>query len=211
MAGGFKRGYKSFGKRSGGKPEIPMEVMQKRKKGARVASGGLIAIHVVFDAEELTAAIGAASLCDYVSRGLLMHHADAIERGQRPSGGPQAPLDPDGEQGRQAAKGKRPSARGNRGRPGSLPPNLTRSAVRATGKVVRIGGGMLGFTARAEIYPAFAKQAEWIAKEEALGHEFFSVTGEADAVIEEIVVDYLATVFDGVRYYDPSKTKAGSG
>lgn len=204
--GGRGGGYKPLGF---GKAEAPFEVMVKRRGGKLASTGGRIALDIKIDSEGLDVAIGAASLCDYVSRALLQHHADAIEEGRRPSGGAQAPLDPEGQQGRKAAEGRRPNIRGNTGTDRSIPRLLKRSEVRSTGKVVRIGrGGELGFTAHATIYPGAGLQGQFISDEADQGIEYFAVTGDADRVIEQVVVDYLATVFDGVRHYDPAKTKA---
>lgn len=201
------RGYKPLGF---GKQEPPFEVMAKRRGGKLAAAGTKVAIDVRIDSEEFAVAIGAASLCDYVSRGLLLHTAGSIETGKRPSGGAQRPLDPEGQQGRKAAEGRRPNTRGNTGTERSIPQLLTRSEVRATGKVTRIGrGGELGYTAHATIYPGAGLQGQFIAEEDAQGIEYFAVTGDADRVIEQVVVDYIATCMDGVRHYDPAKTRAG--
>lgn len=186
-----------------------MEVIAKRAEGKRAAAGDLLGLEVRMDVEPLTAAVGAASLCDYVSRALLVHTSESIMRGNRPEGGRQKPLDQDGQQGERARRGERPNVRASTGTPGNLPANLTRSQVRSTGGLVRIGrGGQLGYTAHATITVGNVLQNRFLAEEDAMGIEYFSVEGAADRVIEDVVIDYLATVFDGVRHYDGSKVKA---
>jgi hypothetical protein len=218
---GFGR-YKSFGRRGFGKPEPAVTVMAKRSSGKAASGGTLFGLDVRIEQDELTVSIGALSLCDYVSRALLEHTARAISDGQRPAGGSQVPLDSRGHQGREALAGKRPMARGNTGTAKAIPPNLTRSEVKGGGRIVTIGAspdfgrngqgpkraGTLGVSATADIYPMFAGQAKFIDEESALGVDYFAVDGIADRVIEDVVIDYLATVFDGERYYDPSKTTA---
>lgn len=183
-------------------------------------------LSVSLDSQGLEINVGAASLCDYVSRALLLHHANAIKSGRRASGSTQAKLDPDGGQGRLAAEGKRPSARGYTGKDESLPNVLTRSALRVSQRPVRIGttaasgprqkrrsgprAPVMGFTAHANIEPANALHAQWLIDEAGRGHEFFSVIGESDHVITKVVADYLATAFDGTtRYYERGKVRAG--
>lgn len=217
---GFGR-YKAFGKRGFGKPEPPIEVMARRAGGKAAKTGALFGLDVRVDSDELTAAIGALSLADAITRALLAHHAEAIAAGVRPSGGAQVALDPAGHQGKEAAKGRRPNVRGNTGTAKAMPPNLTRSEVKGGTKAISIGArpdfggrggpkraGAIGVKATADIYPMFAGQAKFIDEQDAAGIEFFAVDGRADRVIEDVVIDYLATVFDGTRYYDPSKTTA---
>lgn len=201
----------------GSQREQPIEVLGKknvRNKGTKLG------IDVQIQSEELTISVGAQSLCDAVSRALTLHHANAIASGTKPSGGAQAPLNPKGTEGMRAKAGKRPSARGHTGKPSALPPNLTRGAIQASGKVVVIGAvnqftgigpkrpSRVGTVARATITPERAGQADFIVNEAAEGREFFAVDGAADRVIEAALVDYLATVFDGFRTFGPEETKA---
>jgi hypothetical protein len=195
-----------------------------KRSGSLAAKGGtLFGLDVRIDQDEFSVAIGALSLCDAVSRALLALHADAIEDGQRAGGGAQAPLDPEGHQGRKAAHGERPAARGNTGTAKAIPPNLTRGPIKGGTKPVSVGQAvsfssgsraprqkttLIGVKADADIYPMFAGQAKFIDEEASRGVEYFFVDGKADRVIEDVVADYLATVFDGERYYDPSKTTA---
>ena len=180
-------------------------------------------VEIQGDALELS--IGAGSLCDAVSTALLLHHSRAIKAGRRPGGASQAPLDPDGGQGRLAAEGKRPSARGFTGKDESLPNVLTRTAIRLSKGEVRIGGSTraagprqkgkrgptspnMGFSAIANIEPANALHAQWLIDEASRGHEFFAIVGESDAVVTKVVADYLATVTDGPRTFEKRRFQA---
>lgn len=182
-------------------------------------------LNVELQGEPLHVSIGAGSLCDAVSTALLIHHSNAIKAGRRPGGASQAPLDPDGGQGRLAKEGKRPSARGFTGKAESLPNVLTRSPISLSKGEVRIGGSQrasgprqkgrrgptspnMGFSATATIRPANALHEQWLVDEAALGHEYFSVVGESDHVVTKVVADYLATVVDGTRYYEKRRFQA---
>lgn len=182
-------------------------------------------LHVEIQGEALELSIGAGSLCDAVSTALLIHHANAIKSGRRPGGASQAPLDPEGGQGRLATEGKRPSVRGFTGKAESLPNLLTRSAISLSKGEVRIGGSQrasgprqkgrrgptspnMGFSATATIRPANALHEQWLVDEAGMGHEYFSVVGESDHVITKVVADYLATVTDGPRTYEKRRFQA---
>jgi hypothetical protein len=198
----------SFGG-SGGDKEGPVEVLPAWKM-----RWGNDVLNVTLESEGLSVNVGAASLCDYVSTALLMHHSAAIKAGRRAGGSAQAKLDPDGGQGRLAAEGKRPSARGFTGKAESLPNILTRSAIRMQEKPVRIGGRVeqsgprqkgkrrptspkMGYAAHATIHPATNLHAQWLIDEAGRGNEYFQVVGDADKVITKVVADYLATAANG--------------
>lgn len=197
--------FTRFGVRGFGRPEPPVELQAKRTSKS---SAGAFGLTIQMDTEALTVAIGAASLADAVSTALLAHHAASIEAGLRPAGGRQAPLDPEARQGIRAKQGKRPDARGNTGRPSAIPPNLTRGQM-DRGRTVSAGkSGRLQVEATARIFPAGRGQGKFIEEEAALGNEFFSVDGSADRVIEDAVIDYMARVFNGTRYYSSEEIKA---
>lgn len=214
---------RSFGKlkaRGFGKPEPAMEVWSRKQSGASVKAGAMFGLDVRIDQDGLSAAIGALSLVDAVSRALLMHHARSISEGKRPAGGAQAPLDQDGTQGKRARAGKRPNIRGNTGKPSSIPPKFTRGEVKGGTRPVRIEtpdigarigpkrSARIGVSASADVYPGRAGQQRFMDDEASEGIEYLAVDGSADRVIEDVVIDYLATVFDGTRYYNPEKTRA---
>lgn len=203
-SGGGFTGKSTGGEKDGGVEVLPEFSMR----------WGNDVLRVQMDCPGLTVNVGAASLCDVVTQALLVHHARAIKAGRRPGGAGQAPLDPDGGQGRLAAEGGRPSARGFTGKEDSLPNILTRYPMRVSKKPVRIGGRveasgprargrrrpsapMMGIAARAEIGPANALHAKWLIDEYNSGHEFFAVVGDADRVITKVVADYLAGAFSG--------------
>lgn len=200
---------------NGGKAEEPIVIMARRSERSDAGAYGL---RVQIQCEELAISLGPSSLVDAVSRALLAHHAESISEGRRPAGGAQVPLDPHGTQGALAARGKRPKARGNTGKPNALPPNLTRLEIRASGQLVTIAAvrfgigpktaARIGTKASAKIEPATALQAKYVDEEEAAGIELLSVDGAADRVIERAVIDYLAKIYDGTRYYSPEKIRA---
>lgn len=206
-----------WGSRGFGKPEPAIPVLGQTKS---TQGGGKLGIQIQITSEALDIAIGPQSLCDVVTRALTKHHAESIAQGKRPGGGSQEPLDPKGEQGRRAADGNRPKARGNTGKPTSLPETLTRYPIKASGRIVTIGSppkdvkigprraARIGTQATAVISPALENQAKWIDEEASEGNEFFAVDGLADRVIEDAVIDYMATVFDGVRSFSPEQVKA---
>lgn len=186
-------------------------------------------LSVEMESEGLELAIGASSLVDYVSTALLLHHVAAIKAGRTPGGSAQAKLKPDAGQGRLAAEGKRPAARGWTGKQENLPDLLTRSVITsqegvtlergtASGPRQRSAKGRLmgspkaatrmGVSATATIRPGNNLHAQWLIDEGALGHEYFAIVGEADGVITKVVADYLATVLDGPRYYEKGKFQA---
>lgn len=188
-----------------------MEVIAKRSGGKRVEAGGLLGLSIQVDTDGLELAIGPVSLCDAVSMAVLMHTSGAIAKGLQPQGGAQRPLDPQGEQGRNAKHGRRPNVRGNPGKPKSLPYALTRSAIRSSGQVVRIGGGQLGYSAHATIEAGMHLQERFLLTEASRGVEYLSIVGKVDQVVTDVVTDYLATVLDGPRTYSDGKQIAGAG
>lgn len=206
-----------WGRRGFGKPEPAIPIMGETRSRQ---GGRLLGITIEIQAQEMSVAIGPESLCDAVTRAITAYHADAIETGKAPAGGSQRPLDPDGEQGRRARQGKRPNARGNTGTPGAIPPNLTRQPIKASGRVVTVGSSpkgprigpkrpaRIGTVATATIEPARSFQAKFIDEQADEGIEFFAVDGAADRLIEDVVIDYMATVFDGVRTFSPEQVKA---
>lgn len=112
------------------------------------------------------------SLVDYLSDVVLAAHRDAIIAGRVPSGEPQRPLDPEEHQGLDAAKGKRPKARGFTGLTDSFPLKIRR------GKIQRFAGG-----ARVVIAPG-KKHRGFVANEaKNRGVEYLTVDGDVDALI----------------------------
>lgn len=213
------RTFGRFGKGRGfGKPDLPIEVMA-RKSGASSGKGAF-GLDVRITQDEMLVSIGALSLVDYVSRALLAHHASSIAEGRRPAGGMQAQLDPDGAQGKRARAGKRPNVRGNTGKPSSIPPKFTRGEIKGGTRPVNLGSidgnvrigprraPVIGVSASADLYPGRAGQQRFMDDEASEGIEYLAVDGAADRVIEDVVIDYLAKVFDGTRYYNPEKTRA---
>jgi len=202
--------FKPFSKPAGSdrEPQIPM--LAKVRGGKRVKSGRHFGIEVQIESDGLDVAIGASSLCDAVSTAILGHTSLAIEDGNLPSGGPQRPLDPKGRQGKRATEGARPDVRGNTGLPNSFPRALTRSALRTSGRPVKIGGKMLGYAAHATIGAGVPKQNSFLALEAGRGVEYFSVSGEVDTLVTRVVFDYLATILDGPRTYTAKARRADS-
>jgi hypothetical protein len=208
---------RGWGRRGFGKPEPAIPILGQTSV---TKNGTTLGIKIEIQSDELNLAIGPESLCDVVTRALTKHHEEAIASGRRPSGGSQSPLDPQGEQGRRAKAGKRPSARGNTGKDSALPPNLSREPIKATGRIVTIGSppkdvkigprrpARVGTQAHASIIPGRAGQAKFIDESADEGIEFFAVDGAADRVIEDAVIDYMATVFDGIRTFSPEQVKA---
>lgn len=216
----FGGGGSSFSGKRGGENEGTFVVLPAMK-----ARWGNDVFKVEIEGDALELSIGAGSLCDAVSTALLLHHAQAIKAGRRPGGSSQAPLDPEGEQGRAANAGHRPRARGFTGNPDSLPNVLTRSAITLSNGEVRIGGKHsvagprqkgkrgptspnMGFSAVATVGPANNLHAQWLIDQAGQGYEFFSIVGDSDRVVTEAVSVYLGTITDGPRTYEKRKFQA---
>lgn len=146
---------------------------------------------------------------------VMLQHRNAILAGARASGGQQPALDPDGVQGKLAAEGKRPDFRGVTGdnSPNAFPATLQRSKIKrlyntriGTATVTR--GGVRSRKARigakAGVTISAAKRHDaWLAREAALGVEYFFVDGDVDRLIDAQLSAWLAQAMLGPPTREP--------
>lgn len=128
----------------------------------------------------------AASLVDYVADVVLAQTRDAIMRGESPAGGPQRPLDPEGQQGREAAHGRRPTARGYTGKRNSFPMKIRRAKMRKSPGYARV-------VIRPGVKHRFFVQQD----ADRYGVEYFSTDGTVAALIEEATKVWLKAALAG--------------
>lgn len=165
--------------------------------------------------DDLELYISPAGWLDYVLTALLVHHHKSIEAGDRADGKRQMPLEPDTQQAKRAAAGKRPKWRGATDSPSNrFPDKLTRGRISQTTKPVRIGGkdragnARVGTSARGEIKPGLGLHTKWLTEEEARGVEYLFVTGEADEVIERAAREYWDHILDQALPYTDAEFTA---
>lgn len=133
--------------------------------------------------EDLAIDLRASALADRVAGVVLKMHRSAIVAGVRVSDdASQPPLDPKGQQGRQAAKGRRPPHRGNTGKTNGFPRALRR------GKTTRARGE----TNASVVIEAPGKFTGWLEREDRFRDvEYLSTDGLVAEAIEAEVFAWL--------------------
>lgn len=135
---------------------------------------------------DLAIDLRASALADRVAAVILDAHRKAILTGVRANdGAPQPKLDPRGQQGRRAAKGKRPSFRGNTGRTNGFPRSLRRGRTKKA----------RGDTNTTVIIEAPGKFVPWLGRESnARGVEYLFTDGAIAKAIEDETMAWLEEV-----------------
>lgn len=124
----------------------------------------------------------ASALADRVAAAVLKLHRDAILAGYRAGdGAPQPPMDPNNGSGRKARKGRRPSARGNTGKPRGFARTLRR------GKAKKAPGD----THSTVTIEAPRGNPKWLAAESRRGVQYLFTDGAVAEAIEAATVEWL--------------------
>jgi hypothetical protein len=127
----------------------------------------------------------ASALADRVAAIVLKAHKQAIVSGVRADDGSAQPaLDPKGQSGRAAAKGKRPNVRGHTARPKAFPRTLRR------GKTEKARGD----TNATVVIQAAGIHAPWLEREAERGVQYLFTTGEVAEAIERATFEWLDEV-----------------
>lgn len=144
----------------------------------------------------------AASLVDYVADVILSEHMHAITSGEMPGGGAQVPLSERGQQGKRAAAGHRPKARGFTPKRGTFPMKIRRGKLsgqkRASGPVQKGGKAprAVNDTAKVTIQP-HSKHQLFVASEAKKGIGYFSVDGKVADRINAAVGEWIGAAIAG--------------
>lgn len=163
-----------------------------------------------------------------ISNAILEHHVKSIESGQKADGsGAQPRLAPEGNAGKQAARGERPNVRGIARTDGkNLADRLARAKIKGDGKLVKIGtrktgskkGGNLvkssifGTRASTRIGPDNGGHGKYLSKELQEGNRFLFADGLIERLVDDVLQKSLAKILDGepadsTTGYDEEKGK----
>ena len=135
--------------------------------------------------QDLAIDLRASALADRVAAEVLRIHRTSITAGIRADDGSAQPaLDPKGQSGRAAARGKRPNIRGNTGNPKGFPRTLRR------GKTEKARGE----TNASVTIVADGKLGPWLGREDVRGVQYLFTTGEVAEAIERITFEWLDEV-----------------
>lgn len=165
--------------------------------------------------------LDAVPLLDHVTDVMMAQHLESIVSGQRADGGgSQKPLVRGGQQGRLAAEGIRPDARGFTGRSiRPFGPNIVRKEIRVLQKPVTFQRSVerLGIRFREKIEGTKAKTSiqpdpihlGWLVTEGDRGVEYFYVDGLISRLIDMALAQWLGVALDGaLKVGDKRERKA---
>lgn len=174
--------------------------MQKSRQGG--GGGSATFSFKLSNVDNLDIMLDSAALLDFTSIALALHHRESILAGQRADGGSQKALVSAGTQGKLAAKGARPRARGNRGsltKTVGFADGVTRSAIEQTLRQTKAQkqSQQVTVAARCTIGPSKLHEGFVSRDADKSGVEYFFVSGEAERVIDKAVDAWLENLLTG--------------
>lgn len=163
------------------------KVLKKRRRKFKEAN-----LTVQYITDEWDPVIDGRNLVESIASALAQHHKDRLMAGADPATGvPWPELKAESKQGRRAAKGERSPNRGVNSTEfiDSIQTNKRATRVRVAPRTDVVGARDQVKTINDEKY------RRWLQQEAKSGREFFSIEGDAEAIIERILSEWMGKAF----------------